>query len=129
MIDSSDRAILDMKDTYARRIDHLCALLDAIPGVSYIKPLGSFYVMVRLPVEDSEHFASYLLEEVVVDGRTLMVAPAAGFYATAGRGRSEIRLAAVLDEMQLTQVAEILRIGLEKYAQLPATNRVMVELK
>jgi aspartate aminotransferase len=120
LIDSSDRAILDMKDTYARRIDHLCALLDAIPGVSYIKPHGSFYVMVRLPVEDSERFASYLLEKVAVDGRTLMVAPAAGFYATVGRGRSEIRIAAVLDEMQLTQVAEILRIGLEKYSQLPA---------
>jgi aspartate aminotransferase len=76
--------------------------------------------MVRLPVADAERFATYLLEEVSVEGKTLMVAPAAGFYATAGRGYSEIRIAAVLDELQLTQAAVILRIGLEKYSQLPA---------
>lgn len=119
LIDSSDAAIRVMKETYARRIEHLCRLLDAIPGVSYIRPQGAFYLMVRLPVEDAEGFASYLLEEVSVEGRTLMVASAAGFYATVGRGRSEIRMAAVLDEMQLTQAAVILRIGLEKYSQLP----------
>jgi len=120
LIDTSDASICLMRDIYARRIDHLCALLDSIPGVSYIRPQGAFYLMVRLPVADAERFATYLLEEVSVEGKTLMVAPAAGFYATAGRGYSEIRIAAVLDELQLTQAAVILRIGLEKYSQLPA---------
>lgn len=115
LIEHGDQEILQMKRLYEQRIAVLCESLDALGHVEYVRPRGAFYVMVRLPVDDSLEFAKFLLTSVRVDGHTLLVAPASGFYADAHRGKQEIRLAAVLDTPILLQAVEILKKGLELY--------------
>jgi aspartate aminotransferase len=100
---------------YKRRRDLVCDVLSSIPGVVFRKPEGAFYVMPKLPIEDTEEFARWLLESFNLDGATLLVAPGAGFYATPGAGKSEIRLAYVLNMDDLKTALEILRKAIERY--------------
>jgi aspartate aminotransferase len=86
-----------------------------MPGVKVLKPQGAFYVMADLGVENSEHFAIWLLESFSIDHKTVMVAPGDGFYATPGKGTSEVRIAYVLNERDLIQAMVILADGLAKY--------------
>lgn len=103
-------------DEYQRRRDVLYEGLRAIPGVELARPEGAFYCVPRLPVRDAEDFAVWLLTEFEHDGATVMIAPARGFYAT-DRGRSEIRIAYVLNEDDLRASVELLRIALERYTK------------
>jgi aspartate aminotransferase len=100
---------------YQRRRDVLHEGLSAIPGVLVRKPQGAFYMSVRLPVKDTEHFAVWMLTDFVQDKETVMVAPGPGFYSTPGRGLEEIRLAYVLNEAALRRSLVLFRAGLEKY--------------
>ena len=72
-------------------------------------------MMVRLPVKDSDHFAEYMVSNVRVDGKTLLVAPAKGFYMTPGLGESEVRMAAVMEESALLEAVKILEVALRDY--------------
>ncbi len=90
-----------MIEEYRRRRDTVMAGLRRIPGAVCAVPEGAFYVQPRLPVGDADAFAQFLLNEFSVDGRTVMVAPGNGFYATPGKGREEIRIAYVLKEADL----------------------------
>src|SRR5689334_4737059 len=99
---------------YQRRRDVLYEGLTSIPGVFLEKPEGAFYCVAKLPVDDAEQFAEWLLRDFSHDGATVMVAPAGGFYAT-GLGRSEVRIAYVLKEEDLRAAVEILRIALSKF--------------
>ena len=101
---------------YQKRRDVLYEGLSAIPGVFLTKPEGAFYFVARLPVEDSDDFARFLLEDFSDDRATVMVAPASGFYATPGLGRNEVRIAYVLREEDLRASIRILRAALEAYA-------------
>ena len=89
--------------------------LTAIPGVFLQKPEGAFYCMAKLPVENTDDFAVWLLSEFEHEGETVMLAPATGFYASDHLGRSEVRIAYVLKEADLRRSVELLRIALERY--------------
>jgi aspartate aminotransferase len=79
------------------------------------KPEGAFYLVARLPVEDSEDFAAWLLSDFSFEGATVMVAPAPGFYATPGLGRDEVRIAYVLNTKDLEAAVRILAHALPAY--------------
>ncbi len=100
---------------YQGRRDVLYEGLSRVPGVFLRKPEGAFYFVARLPIEDSEDFASWLLSDFRFEGATVMVAPAAGFYATPGLGRDEVRIAYVLDTEALAFSVRILAAALPVY--------------
>jgi len=104
-----------IREEYRNRRDIVINALTQMPGVKVLKPQGAFYVMADLGVENSEHFAIWLLESFSIDNKTVMVAPGDGFYATPGKGTSEVRIAYVLNERDLKQAMAILADGLAEY--------------
>jgi len=106
-----DEVIAEYKD----RRDTLINLLKEIPGVKVGYPKGAFYCIAELPIENSDDFAQWLLESFDVDGETVMVAPAAGFYSTEGVGKNQIRIAYVLRKESLIKAVKILKAALEQY--------------
>lgn len=102
-------------DTYRRRRDVIYEALQRIPGVVAARPEGAFYTIPKLDVEDTEDFAKWLLTDFSYQNETLMVAPAAGFYATPGLGLNEIRIAYVLNEQRLSRSMELLERALDTY--------------
>ena len=109
-----DEYTTDMVDEYRRRRDVLYQGLMSIPGVELSEPEGAFYCMPRLPVQNAEDFAIWLLSDFQHEGATVMLAPASGFYASP-LGKSEVRIAYVLKQEDLRQAVEVLRVALEKY--------------
>ncbi len=105
----------DVNKEYQTRRNTLYKALQDMPGVICEEPKGAFYVVIKMPVDDAEKFAVWMLEHFDVDGETTMVAPAEGFYATPGLGRNEARLAYVLKNEDLAKAMEILKAGLEAY--------------
>jgi aspartate aminotransferase len=106
-----------VKEEYVERRNILIQELQKIPGIKIAKPQGAFYCMVELPVADADDFAQWLLEKFDVDGETVMVAPAAGFYATEGLGKNQIRIAYVLEKELLIKAVAILGKALKTYKQ------------
>lgn len=102
---------------YQKRRDVTYEELSKIKEVFLRKPEGAFYVVARLPVEDSDDFARFLLEDFAFAGETVMVAPAAGFYATAGLGMNEVRIAYVLNCDELLRAIRVLGEGIKAYSQ------------
>lgn len=111
-----DEVITEYKD----RRDTLIKHLKEIPGIKVGVPKGAFYCIVELPVSNSDDFAQWLLEKFDVNGETIMVAPAAGFYSSAGVGLNQVRIAYVLKKESLIRACEILKTALEQY---PGTCR------
>lgn len=105
----------DVIKEYKDRRNTLIKNLQQIPGVKVGVPKGAFYCIVELPVENSDHFAQWLLEDFDYNGETIMVAPAAGFYSTNGVGLNQIRIAYVLKKEDLISSVEILRRALKEY--------------
>ncbi len=105
----------EVRDEYKKRRDTVYQGLSKIPGVVCKEPQGAFYVMVKLPVKNTEDFLVWLLTEFQDNNETLMYAPGGGFYATPGNGLDEIRIAYVLNCKDLERSMELLRIALEKY--------------
>ncbi len=105
----------EVKREYVGRRDLLIAELEKIEGVRVARPRGAFYCMAELPVADADDFAQWLLESFEYEGETVMVAPAAGFYASTGLGKNQIRIAYVLEKESLKKAVQILREGLIKY--------------
>ncbi|HEV2722211.1 MAG TPA: pyridoxal phosphate-dependent aminotransferase [Thermoanaerobaculia bacterium] len=112
--DLGDDYTRDVVAEYQRRRDVLYEGLRSIDGVYLEKPEGAFYCMVRLPVDDADDFAAWLLTDFVHDNATVMIAPGSGFYASE-RGRSEVRIAYVLNEEDLRESIELLRKALAQY--------------
>jgi aspartate aminotransferase len=102
---------------YTSRRDLLVKRLKAMPGVKCPLPGGAFYAMAQLPVNDSEKFCQWLLEGFSHNGATVMMAPAAGFYATAGKGKNEVRLAYVLNKDDINAAMDCLEAALKEYKQ------------
>ncbi|MBW8200727.1 pyridoxal phosphate-dependent aminotransferase [Flagellimonas abyssi] len=105
----------DVIDEYVSRRNLLITELNKLEGVKVATPQGAFYCVVELPIENADHFAQWLLESFEVEGNTVMVAPAAGFYATPGLGKNQIRIAYVLKKEQLVKAVHILGKALREY--------------
>ena len=105
----------DVIEEYVSRRNLLLTELNKLEGVKVATPQGAFYCVAELPIEDADHFAQWLLESFEVDGKTVMVAPAAGFYATPGLGKNQIRIAYVLEKEQLVKAVQILGKALTEY--------------
>ncbi len=104
-----------VRKEYQKRRDVLCEELKDIPGIIMRKPQGAFYIIVRLPVKDSEHFVRWMLTDFRLDNETTMVAPAQGFYSSSGRGTNEVRIAYVLKEEDLKRAITVLKAGIQEY--------------
>ena len=104
-----------IRDEYHKRRDTCMEGLSKIPGVVCECPKGAFYIMAKLPVEDTDRFQTWLLEEFEDNGETVMFAPGEGFYGTPGKGRDEIRLAYILKQEDLRRAMEVLAHGIEAY--------------
>lgn len=102
-------------EEYVARRNTLINELEKIDGVKVAKPKGAFYCIVELPVKNSDDFAQWLLESFDVNGETVMVAPAAGFYSTPGVGLNQIRIAYVLNQDSLKKAVNILKEALKVY--------------
>ena len=126
MTDLSPEYTAGVVAEYQRRRDLLFDGLRKIPGVFLTKPEGAFYFVARLPIEDCDDFASWMLSDFQKDGRTVMVAPARGFYATPGLGGNEVRIAYVLKEEDLAAAVRILAAALEAYSKARSIDRVPV---
>jgi aspartate aminotransferase len=100
---------------YVSRRDVLVEGLNEIEGVICPKPKGAFYAIAELPVDDADKFAQWLLEDFDLDGATIMVAPAAGFYATQNTGTKQVRIAYVLNKKALQKSIDILAAALQVY--------------
>jgi aspartate aminotransferase len=100
---------------YSERRTFLVEALSKMEGVTCPQVNGAFYAMIKLPVDDAEKFCRWMLEEFSYKGATVMMAPANGFYATAGAGHDEVRLAYVLKKEDLAAAMECLAAGLQKY--------------
>ncbi|MBU1240771.1 pyridoxal phosphate-dependent aminotransferase [Myxococcota bacterium] len=104
-----------VRDEYMKRRDVIFRELENIPGVVCHMPEGAFYIMVKLPIDNADHFAEWLLTDFSHEGETVMVAPGAGFYATKGMGEDEIRLAYVLEADQCKRATQLLKMAVEQY--------------
>ena len=103
---------------YEQRRNLLVEKLNSIEGVFCPKPSGAFYVIARLPVENAEHFAQWLLEDFDFQNQTIMVAPANGFYFTKSRGLNQVRIAYVLNKESLNKSIDCLEEALRLYSNI-----------
>ena len=108
----------EVRAEYQKRRDILYEGIRDIPGIVIHKPQGAFYVIVRLPIEDCEHFVKWMLTDFHLDKETVMVAPARGFYSSPDKGQDEVRIAYVLKEEDLKRAIDIFKAGLKKYLTL-----------
>ena len=102
-------------DEFRKRRDVVCDGLQSIPGVTFYKPEGAFYITIGLPVQDSEHFSKWLIEDYEDEHETVLLAPAQGFYTTRGKGMNEVRLAFMLKIDDLKRSLIILKKALDVY--------------
>lgn len=107
-----------IKKEYKLRRDTLIHRLSKIEGVKSVNPGGAFYAMAELPVDNAENFCQWLLEHFSLNGKTIMMAPAAGFYSTAGLGTKEVRFAYVLNVNEINEAMDCLEAGLKSYNAL-----------
>jgi aspartate aminotransferase len=105
----------EVQKEYVKRRDTLIGALEKIEGVKVAKPRGAFYCVVELPIDNADDFAQWLLEEFDVNGETVMVAPASGFYSSPGMGLNQIRIAYVLKQSDLLKSVNIIEQGLKTY--------------
>ena len=105
----------DVIDEYVDRRNTLVKGLESIAGVKVAKPKGAFYCIAELPIKSADDFAQWLLEEFEMDGKTVMVAPAAGFYSTPGMGTNQVRIAYVLKKENLVTAVALLKEALQRY--------------
>ena len=105
----------DVYNEYIARRDYVIDALNRIPGVFTPKPKGAFYAIVQLPIDDSDRFCQWLLEEFSYENQTVMLAPASGFYATEGLGKNEARIAYVLKIDDLVNAVQCLEEALKIY--------------
>ena len=105
----------EVKSAYVGRRDALIEGLRDIPGVTVPLPGGAFYAVARLPIDSSDAFCEWMLSEFHLNGDTVMMAPASGFYATPGAGRDEVRIAYVLEESAIRRAVEVIAAGLATY--------------
>ncbi len=114
-IDTPEEYMLEMYNEYVERRKFLIDGLNRIPGVYSPIPMGAFYTVARLPVDDADKFCAWILSDFEHEGQTVMMAPASGFYTTPGIGVNEVRIAYVLGREDLKKAMEVLAKALEAY--------------
>lgn len=114
-LDTPESYFTDVIEEYTKRRNTLISELKKIDGVKVATPKGAFYCIAELPIADADAFAQWLLEDFNLNGETIMVAPAAGFYSTPGVGLNQIRIAYVLKKEDLISAANILKVALAEY--------------
>lgn len=114
-LDAPEAYFRSVYDEYVERRKCLIDGLNSIPGVYSPMPMGAFYTVARLPVDDCEKFCRWCLNEFSYEGETVMMAPASGFYTTPGAGYNQVRIAYVLKKEDLERALVILRKALEEY--------------
>lgn len=114
-IDTPAEYMLETYNEYVERRKFLIDRLNKIPGCYTPIPMGAFYTVVRLPVDDADRFCRWCLEEFRHEGQTIFMAPASGFYTSPGMGHDEVRLAYILNTEELGKAIEVLRHALEAY--------------
>ena len=117
-LDAPDCYLKEVIAEYGVRRRVLIEHLEKIPNVEVSNPMGSFYCIVKLPVEDAEDFSRHLLTDFNDNNQTIMLAPANGFYSTPGIGLNEVRIAFILDSQKLIRAASILEKALMTYPKL-----------
>jgi aspartate aminotransferase len=115
MLEEDTAYLLGVKEDYQQRRDTIYRRLQAMPGVYSYKPGGAFYCFARLPIDDSEDFCRWLLEDFDHQGATVMLSPGPGFYATPGLGNDECRIAYVLNVADLEKAMDCLEVALRVY--------------
>ena len=114
-IDATPEYMLATYNEYVERRKFLIDQLNKIPGCYTPIPMGAFYTVVKLPVDDADKFCQWCLSDFELDGETIFMAPASGFYTTSGMGRDEVRMAYVLNKEDLARAMKILVAALKAY--------------
>jgi len=114
-LDTPKKYFDSVRKEYIHRRDVMLAEIAKMEGVLCPTPNGAFYAAAELPVDDAERFAIWMLNEFNIDGKTVQVTPMAGFYATKGMGKRQVRLAYVIKEPDLIEACRCLKAGLEAY--------------
>jgi aspartate aminotransferase len=114
-VDSPPEYMEEVYKEYLDRRNYFINALNEIPGVYAPMPMGAFYAIVRLPIDDSDKFCQWMLEEFEYNNETVMMAPASGFYSTKGVGKNEVRVAYVLNLDDLKHAVECLKVALTVY--------------
>ena len=114
-LDEPEEYSREIYDEYVERRKFLIDGLNRIPGVYSPIPMGAFYTIAKLPVDDSDKFCAWCLSDFNYEGETVMMAPASGFYITPGMGKNEVRIAYVLKKEDLARALVVLRKALEAY--------------
>ena len=106
---------LEVKAEYEKRKNVIIEELSKIPNIEFSQPLGAFYTMAKLPIDNAESFCRWLLEKFSFKGETIMLTPGNGFYVTAGLGAQEVRIAYVIEEEKIRRAMKCLSVALEQY--------------
>ena len=114
-IEGTEEYAAEMYEEYVERRKCLVDGLNRIPGVYSPIPMGAFYTVARLPVDDAEKFCAWCLTDFNYEGETVMMAPANGFYSTPGKGKDEVRIAYVLNKQDLLRALVVLEKAIEQY--------------
>lgn len=114
-LDTPEEYMRDVYDEYVERRKFLIDGLNRIPGCYSPIPMGAFYTVARLPIDDADKFCAWCLEEFDYEGQTIFMAPASGFYTTPGLGKNEVHLAYVLKKEDLAKALVVLEKALETY--------------
>lgn len=114
-LDTPEEYMREVYDEYVERRKFLIDGLNRIPGCYSPIPMGAFYTVARLPIDDADQFCAWCLEEFDYEGQTIFMAPASGFYTTPGLGKNEVRLAYVLKKEDLAKALVVLEKALEAY--------------
>lgn len=114
-LDTPDEYFKAVREEYIKRRDYMIDGLNSIEGVYTPVPMGAFYTIAELPVDDTESFAKWLLENFRIDNETVMITPAASFYGTPGKGLNQARIAYVLEIDEMKKALKILEEGLKAY--------------
>ncbi len=114
-LDTPDSYFDEVKSEYVERRNVLIEHLNRIPGVKCPTPKGAFYAVAELPIDDCDEFCQWMLESFSRENKTVMMAPASGFYATPGLGKKEVRIAYVLEKDAIVEAVKCIEAGLEQY--------------
>lgn len=122
-LDADSEYLRDIYDEYVERRKFLIDRLNRIPGVYSPIPMGAFYTVARLPVDDADKFCAWCLSDFEYEGQTIFMAPASGFYTTPGLGKNEVRIAYILNKEDLGSALTVLEKALETYNSLPCNRK------
>ena len=123
-LDVSDAYINEVKLEYVKRRDVIYNRLANMDDVICKKPKGAFYILAKIPIDDSVKFCKWLLTDFEHNNSTIMLAPASGFYATPGKGKQEVRLAYVLNTETIEKAMDCLEAALKEYPGRTPTEKV-----